>query len=96
MRGNLDTIRVCLENEVKLTLKTEGIPYSIFLLLVAATKNVFEDNLFDVLKMLVIPDNMETMKDRLGRTIAHISASYNMIQILGPILEEWPCTSRVS
>ena len=90
MRGNLDTIRVCLENEVKLTLKTEGIPYSIFLLLVAATKNVFEDNLFDVLKMLVIPDNMETMKDRLGRTIAHISASYNMIQILGPILEEWP------
>ena len=90
MRGNLDTIRVCLENEVKLTLKTEGIPYSIFLLLVAATKNVFEDNLFEVLKMLVIPDNMETMKDRLGRTIAHISASYNMIQILGPILEEWP------
>ena len=90
MRGNLDTIRICLENEVKLTLKTEGIPYSIFLLLVAATRNVFEENLFDVLKMLVIPDNIETMKDRLGRTIAHISASYNMIQILGPILEEWP------
>lgn len=90
MRGNLDTIRVCLENEVKLTLKTEGIPYSIFLLLVAATKNVFEENLLDVLKMLVIQDNMETMKDRLGRTIAHIAATYNMTQILGPILEEWP------
>ena len=90
MKGNIDTIRVCVENGVKLELKTEGIPYSIFLLLFAAVSNVFEHNLYDVLKMLVIPEKMETMKDRLGRTIAHVAAYYNMVDVLDKILGDFP------
>ena len=90
MRGNINTIRVCIEHGVKLTLKTEGIPYSIFLLLVAASTTHFQDNLYEVLKMLVIPNNIETMKDRLGRTIAHIAATYNRTDILEAILNDYP------
>lgn len=83
-------MRVCLENGVKLTLKTEGIPYSIFLLLVSASKNVFSSNLYEVLKMLLVEDNTETMTDRLGRTVAHIAAAYNMVNVLTPLLEDFP------
>ena len=90
MNGNLETIKVCLENGVKLTLKTEGIPYSIFLLLVASSKNVFNDNLYEVLKQLVVVGNMDTMTDRLGRTVAHVAASYNMLNVLSPLLEDFP------
>ena len=86
----MNTIRVCVENGAKLELKTEGIPYSIFLLLFAAVSNVFEDNLYEVLKMLVIPEKMETMKDRLGRTIAHVAAYYNMVDVLDKILGDFP------
>lgn len=90
MRGNVNTIRVCIENGVKLSLKTEGVPYSIFLLLIAASTTHFQDNLYEVLKMLIIPENMDTMKDRLGRTIAHIAASYNRVDVLENILNDFP------
>lgn len=65
-------------------------PYSIFLLHVAAVRNVFAENLFEVLQMLVIPDNLETMTDRLGRSVAHVASSYNMVSMVSSILQQYP------
>lgn len=90
MRGNINTIRVCIDNGVKLSLKTEGVPYSIFLMLIAASTKHYQENLYEVLKMLILPDNMDTMKDRLGRTIAHIAATYNWVSVLECILQDYP------
>lgn len=95
MRGNIDTIRVCIENGVKLTCQTEGIPYSIFLLLVASSTNHFQDNLYEVLKMLILPDHMETMKDRLGCTIAHVAAEHNQVEIVEKILADYPTLAEM-
>lgn len=90
MRGNVNTIRVCIDNGVKLSLKTEGVPYSIFLMLIAASTKHYKENLYEVLKMLILPDNVDTMKDRLGRTIAHIAATYNWVDVLESILQDYP------
>ena len=90
MRGDLDTLRVCLKYEAKRTLRTEGVPYSLFLLHGAAVRNVFAENLFEVLQMLVISDNLETMTDRLGRSIAHVASSYNMVSMVSSILQQYP------
>ena len=90
MRGNVNTIRVCVEKGVNRSLQTEGIPYSIFLLHVAASTTLYQENLLDVLRMLVVPEKQETLKDRLGRTIAHVAASFNMVDTLEGILKEYP------
>ena len=90
MRGNVNTIRVCVEKGVNRSLQTEGIPYSIFLLHVAASTTLYQENLLDVLRMLAVPEKQETLKDRLGRTIAHVAASFNMVGTLEGILKEYP------
>ena len=90
LSGSIDTIRVCVENGVNLELRMEGIPYSIFLLNVEASKNLYQDKLWEVLQLLVIPDKASTYKDRLDRTIAHIAASFNMVALLEHILQSYP------
>ena len=95
MKGSVDTIRLCIENRVNLGMKTEGIPYSIFLLTLEAATNLYQDTLYDVLKMLVIPENIETMKDRLGQTIAHVAASFNMTSLLNSILRDFPALAEM-
>ena len=90
MKGNVDTIRVCVEKGANRCLKTEGIPYSIFLLQVAASTMLYPENLLEVLQMLILPEKEETMKDRLGRTVAHVAATYNMVDVLDGILKDVP------
>lgn len=81
---------MCVEKGVNRCLKTEGIPYSIFLLQVAASTTLYQENCLEVLRMLVIPEKEETMKDRLGRTVAHVAATYNMVDVLDGILKDVP------
>ena len=90
LSGSIDTIRVCVENGVNLESRTEGIPYSIFLLNVEAVRSLYNDKLWEVLQMLVIPEKASTYKDRLDCTIAHVAASYNMVSVLEPILSTYP------
>lgn len=90
MNGNVDTIRVCVEKGVNRCLKTEGIPYSIFLLQVAASTTLYQENLLEVLRMLILPEKEETLKDRLGRSIAHVASTYNMVDVLDGILKDIP------
>ena len=90
LSGSIDTIRVCVDNGVNLELRTEGIPYSIFLLHVEASKSLYQDKLWEVLQLLVIPEKVNTYKDRLDRTIAHIAASFNMVSVLEHILSTYP------
>lgn len=90
LSGSIDTIRVCVENGVNLESRTEGIPYSIFLLNVEAVKNLYNDKLWEVLQMLVIPEKASTYKDRLDCTIAHVAASYNMVSVLESVLSTYP------